>query len=544
MQIKVLYTFDDSQTPFLLRSNAQFPVRMAEIAGGDGEAMTVGGIDLKTCAQQIVDGSPDNFKLDVCDYAVYYKDITEQPYEPFVGHGNLSHYLLGTTLKMVAGRVCQNLSASVLFGGDRASLWTLEVRLKLNTIDKAPSRTQSARPLVELAPVKRPRVSQTPLVPSLATRTRSLPSFSPTPALYSVMSADKQSRSRYDQHLVKDRFRLTPFVTTPQPLAAPRGKSGRALRTRLMMTGCPPQSLPIQEELDGSDDSEYRDSTAIDDGETPRHFQALPEPEAWDQKRCHLVLGTSLPHNHGLVCINNNCSTDLSPTWRYFETGEYHQNYHELSRDEGKFNKDLYEGMYGPLCNACYLFLRSKGFMRPEIVVRKYLQLKRYKGKVDKESLLAVATRKANILALLLPVRLTFIKPKTPHEDNTVGPLTDIDMPLDAGFTPPVMAEKFNTTVINIEDDKENLPPLGHVDDLEEFEAMLAKSLEETKNGEPTTDWMDLFGEGLTPLDNLMPSLPVADKSSPLATRTDTVMSWNQMQRSTPNTETYDEEKS
>ena len=35
--------------------------------------------------------------------------------------------------------------------------------------------------------------------------------------------------------------------------------------------------------------------------------------------------------------------------------------------------------MFGPLCNACYLFLRTKGFMRPPAVVKKYLQQQRYK---------------------------------------------------------------------------------------------------------------------------------------------------------------------
>lgn len=618
MPIKVLYTFDDSQTPFLLRTQTQFPVKLAEIAGANGDPMTVGGVDLKLCAMEIVQGSPDNFKLDSCDYAVYYKDITEQPDEPFVGHGNLSQFLNGNEQRMVAGRVCQNMSAN-LFGDDREALWTLEIRLKLNTIEVYGGYDKKRQ--ADSAPAtsgKRSRIGSA-LGAVKATRTKSLPLFSATPLLLSVMNADQQSRElRFDQNLVKDRFKLAPFLQDMNRQArnnkSASTPTARAMRTRLVLTNYPLQSLPIHEELsDETDDLDYNGDYRAndytnsfrtnDDNEDTfmldHKFQALPDVEDLDSKRCHIVAGNTLPDNHGLCCINNNCRAEMLPSWRYIETG-FHSNYHEIPRETDKFDKRLYEGMYGPLCNACYLFLRAKGFMRPELVVRKYKQQRKFKDerrkkeqKLDNEgdnilhseshrnscSKLALSPSKfATPLHTPLVINQAIQKQqntvgRTPNNEfndlmNQInafgGPLTDIDLPLDAGITPmgvtpPMIAEKLNTRVINLddvgieEDDKENFPPASHHMELVEFEALLAKSIEDTKNGDPQTDWQALFGDNLTPLDGdddkvtLMPSLPVLAKLSPPpeASRTDTDMSWVQHKSLTPNTEfCNDDEKS
>ncbi|CAN3355210.1 hypothetical protein DICA3_B08702 [Diutina catenulata] len=589
MQIKVLYTLNDSTTPFLSRSHHQYPVRVADFVRADNESMKVGAIDLRTCIQQIVDGSHD-INLDVSEYNVFSKEILEAD-EPFVANGELSSLLAGQP-QLVTGRVCQNLSASALFGGgDAAASSTLEVRLRL----EATTSRKRSYPAPPPQP-KRAKIA-TPGGPVKATRTKSLPIFNP---MHNIMSADK-SRPRYDQASVKDRFKSAPFSHSGKVVDSrkrpTRSDASRAMRTR-SVAAFPQPSSPIHEELsDDSDDTEYRAGDAGDrrgSVESASYHDepllALPDIEDLDSKKCHSVPGgTAVEDNHGLCCINNNCISTISPSWRFIETG-YHANYYEVPRDDAKFNKEMYDGMYGPLCNACYLFLRTKGFMRPEAVVRKYLQQKKYKEESKKQeesinqsisnasslvkddnSLSAVANRK--LLASSSPPK--FPTPSytpavvnqaiqkqqssraTPNYDfndlmsqigSFGGPLTDIDMPASDMVTPPMMAQKLNTKVITVYEegeDKENLPPLTHADDLAEFEAMITKSLDDTaKSG----DWDELFRDNLTPLDDddklMMPSSPVRDKSSPTAAqRIDTVMSWAPPKSgSTPNTDYYAEE--
>ncbi|RKP29018.1 hypothetical protein METBISCDRAFT_28572 [Metschnikowia bicuspidata] len=149
MQIKVLYSFDNNPTVFLSRSKSQFAVKLAQIdSGDDSQVLTLGAVDLRNCVHQIVNSSPENFKLNTEDYAVYYMDITEQPDEPFVANGIMSALLASSNLDLVPGRVCQNLSASILFG-DRpnASSLTLEIRLKFHVLKR--SDGASAKPAPE-----------------------------------------------------------------------------------------------------------------------------------------------------------------------------------------------------------------------------------------------------------------------------------------------------------------------------------------------------------------------------------------------------------
>ncbi|KAK7687583.1 hypothetical protein QCA50_009472 [Cerrena zonata] len=103
------------------------------------------------------------------------------------------------------------------------------------------------------------------------------------------------------------------------------------------------------------------------------------------------------------------------------------------------------------------------------------------------------------------------------------GPLTDIDpLPQDSnqqqGITPPMMATKSNTRVINIYEDyegedKENWPPVGEEDneDQNDFDKMIAKSF--TLNNTPDhNEWSTLFG-GPTPKDQTTPKNNQDDKN-------------------------------
>lgn len=642
MQVKVLYSFDNSPTVFLSRSKSLYSVKVAQIPlASEEDLLTLGAFDLKSCVQQIVRSSPENFKLQTEDYAVYYKDITEQPDEPFVGNGVMSSLLSTARPHLIPGRVCQNLSASFLFG-DKAnsSSLTLEIRLKLHVIDKTeesaqqeerPKPAQSMQmPQSQMGPVSASRMNSAhvarrrarqpqqmaSMAAAKATRTKSLPIYYHPPNLQisNIINADKMNApSKYDSKSILERFNLAPFLLakiidkparkrrrpnmpqTPTVLTPVDGSQPtRAMRTRSMVTSMYPMiSSPINEELmsEGSDDTEYRDNSRQIDEEdeeeeeeydgmqgdssspfTPQqppykpshilkpsissaaiipsdsnHFQSLPDLEELDSKKTHTIPSTKLPHDHDLACINRNCAAGDSVTWRYFET-KFHPNYLNIQRAE-VFDKKLYDGMFGPLCNACYLFLRNKGFMRPEAVVKKYLQQQKYKKDTklkDEPTNASLQANTASSSPLVLSNMPQFHKFATPSHapsainevirnqngsnrttpavtvtgqtplgdeyqdlndfmnqlNNFGGPLTDIDLPHDLQTkqdTPPMMATKSNTRVINLyadENDKENCPPAGE----KEFEEMIIKSFS-LRSSPDQNDWASFFGEP-TPKDN------------------------------------------
>lgn len=656
MQIKVLYSFNDNSTVFLSRSKTQYSVKIAQIPmmksseTQEDEFITLGAFDLKNCTHQILKSSPENFRLNIEDYAVYYKDITEQPDEPFVSNGVMSSLLNSSKSYLIPGRVCQNLSASYLFGDKaNASSLTLEIRLKLHTIEKSQdivhetSQSESMkRPAESTSYVQKKMKSSKPSSSNAnaaikATRTKSLPIFyNPhNQQIFNIMNADKSNApSKYDSKSVQDRFKLAPFLqakVVDNPLKRrSAAEPQRAIRTRSMVQAPVMISSPINEEMsDATDDTEYRetnppieeeeeeeeehdnDDVDDDDSETKYKnynkqshnykseniFQSLPDLEDLDSKKTYTIPHTKLPKNHGLVCTNSNCATTYSINWRYFEIG-FHPNHLAIHRAK-EFDKKHYEGMFGPLCNACYLFLRNKGFMRPEGVVKKYLQQQKYKELKQKESSnnfpIYSADKNAynntqnydtsnhnltqseensrqfssspnhNFLTPSQPsslmnkvlrngayvklnnnshynnVKNNYYHPRRPSStkstpnctdlnefmnqlNNFGGPLTDIDpLPQDQqGISPPMMATKSNTRVINLYDDgedKENCPPQNievspTKSDVLAFEKMMVKSFnEEVGKSSPLAhnEWInDLFGEQtpkdmITPRDNKTP---------------------------------------
>lgn len=697
MQVKVLYSFNNTTTVFLSRSSHQYVVKIAQIPmmsltnDQESEMMTVGAFDLKACVQQIIKSSPENFKLHSEDYAVYYKDITEQPDEPFVSNGELSNLINSSKQLLIPGRVCQNLSATYLFGDkSNASSLTLEIRLKLHTIEgsslsnqQAPQIQQQQQTQVPQSqgqlyyshhssqkrsnespvniPQKRSRPvasnsasSSSALAAAKATRTKSLPIFNniPSQTMFNIMNHDKMNTtSRYDSKSVQDRFKLAPFLQAKiidKPMKKHRKsveQPQRAMRTRSMISLAPVMiSSPITEEQlsDSTDDTEYRENRDVleeeeeeDDAEleelspyTPQqppynssdsnsannnemmisssnaatnknidNFQSLPDLEDLDSKRTHTIPHTKLPKNHGLSCVNSNCATISSITWRYFET-EFRPNYFAIHRAK-EFDKKHYDGMFGPLCNACYLFLRNKGFMRPENVVKKYLQQQRYKKELKNreeltdlnyqssnhqnnpnrishrekpQNLSAIAMRKSSQYASSPVISHTNKFPTPSHTPSVInqviqnnqannynpsesrqtpnyndlndfmnqinsfgGPLTDIDpLPQDLyGVTPPMMATKSNTRVINLYDDgedKENCPPSEiernspNTESLEEFDNIIAKSFNQgSEKSSPMgqTEWINnLFAvptpkDQVTPLDSKSPTDGDNDKVHP-----------------------------
>ncbi|EGW32242.1 uncharacterized protein SPAPADRAFT_66879 [Spathaspora passalidarum NRRL Y-27907] len=561
MQIKVLYSFNNNPTVFLSRSKSQYSVKTIDLPStSDDETITLGAFDLRHCISQILNHSPENFHLHNEDYAVYYKDLTEQPDEPFVAQGSLTSLVNSKDKTLVPGRVCRNLSASFLFG-DKSSVasLTLEIRLKLHTVEKSDSQ-QFAKPQQQSQQQQQQQQQQTRKRPNethnqyqnthqhppkrtfnhhvdntaaaKATRTKSLPIFTPlppTPRQATIMNSDRSNvPSRYDSKSVQDRFKSAPFLqerVIDKPLPNSRSRYPSAMRTRSMVhQPIPAISSPIEEEGDSSD-PEYKpgeleqskngnnsdDSDDNDSDEpspyTPQQppyndekvgeentnlnpnpsssFQSLPDLEELDSKRTHTISRSKLPHNHGLICTNPTCATNESITWRYFETSSATAPKILAMRNSSEFDKRHYEGMFGPLCNACYLFLRNKGFMRPEPVVKKYLQQQKYKEKPTNTTTTNANTNTtSSSLDAIAQRRSSQIKPMDINDimsqlNSFGGPLTDIDPVI----SPPVMATKSNTRVINMDptpnpvddhsdEDKENIaPPSNGMDD---FESILA----------------------------------------------------------------------
>lgn len=604
MQVKVLYSFNDNSTVFLSRSLGMTSVRVASIPGLNEDIM-LGGYDLKSCIQQILQSSPENFQLTTHDYAVYYKDLTEQPDEPFVSNGVLSDLLKSTDGNLIPGRVCQNVSASFLFGNKKQNSLTLEIRLKFHTIEKyvtgesANSASASSSTIVkpdsnrnynnntnsnnfkrlnEYEDQQPKKYHKSPSVqPAKATRTKSLPVYNqPFNNMYNIRNADKMNTSsRYDPQSIQNRFKLAPFldarvIDKPKVLRRRRNEPTRAVRTRSMINTRVISSPIHEEDCDDSDDTEYNDNNAKtvegddDDDEdedendtgietspyTPQqppykpnidhHFESLPDLEDLDSKRTHMIHSNKIPENHGLVCVNQNCLTKSSITWRYFEL-DFQPHFLDIHKSE-EFDKNNYEGMYGPMCNACYLFLRTKGFMRPSMVVKKYLQQQSYKKSKAKEDPKlfqaplppnssihndnSSVQKKLNQIASSPMIGHKFVTPShTPSAINQViqnskignqelndfmnqlnnfgGPLTDIDLP--EGVTPPMMATKSNTRLINLDEDnnKENCPPPDitqfnsssspAINGTEDFEKLIIKSF--SKSSPLENGWMSLFNQ-------------------------------------------------
>lgn len=659
MQIKILYSLDNQPNVYLSRSENTLPVKVVQIPLGmnEDELITLGGLELQDCVKQVVRSAPDTFNLNFRDFEVYYQDISEQPDEPFVANGVISKLLHSNESCLVPGRVCQSLGAGSIFGKkSKMSSETLEIRMQLRTIEipvskeKTPAPEQQAhsqshshsrkhslshshsslakRSNLQIN-IERKRNHESsshygsnyPAVK--ATRTLSLPSFVNPPV----------TTPRHKRDKVEERFKNAPFylnldkVTyttnnrTQRRYQSPSTSSSsssllqpqRATRTRSMFTSnIPSISSPINEEpySDDPDYNAHEDNLQNDDEvssggnssvtspytpQQPPYKPPTPTqlPDDLDSIRSHTIQSSKLSDNHGLVCINECCRTTSSINWRYFET-EYRPEYSKLLTAH-KFDKRNYEGMLGPLCNACFLFYKNKGFMRPEHVVRKYIHQQRYTAKLRKKqkedelnrtTLDAIAMKKfvsgtsvslnagsspaasfpapshtpSAINQVIQNKALTshgnnnnnFSYDPTPpgftpdysdllHQINVYGgPSTDID-PLP-GATPPMVATKSNTRVINVDvgdseveeykkatklntriigvpvesnidnvndndndNNKENLPPKINKTTRNDYDAMI-NSFQENNN-----DWMCFFSSpknhvtspnSKTPVDN------------------------------------------
>ncbi|KAI0403389.1 hypothetical protein F4802DRAFT_599190 [Xylaria palmicola] len=146
MGLKVHYTFDkDNQERCLARWPHTLQIQSIPIDG-----QTIGIADLGLCLQAVSQCSPELASDGDRDYAVYALDYSE-PDTPLVGQGLLSRGLNQgpepREPKLVTGLVTRNLLA--IFGNGVKE--TLEVKLKLTAIPKAPWNDAVPRPQSAMA---------------------------------------------------------------------------------------------------------------------------------------------------------------------------------------------------------------------------------------------------------------------------------------------------------------------------------------------------------------------------------------------------------
>lgn len=129
--MKVQYAFDKDQQNCLARWPHTLQIQTIPI----DERNAIGVIDLRICLEAIAQCSPEIINQHDKDYAVYAVDYSEEDV-PLVGQGMLSWGLEQPTLtseqKLVTGRVTKNMMAVFRTGVPE----TLEVKLKLNTVQK------------------------------------------------------------------------------------------------------------------------------------------------------------------------------------------------------------------------------------------------------------------------------------------------------------------------------------------------------------------------------------------------------------------------
>ncbi|KAI5961696.1 hypothetical protein KGF57_001630 [Candida theae] len=265
MQIKILYSFDDNPTTFLSRSSQQFPVQTAEVPiqttySDVPELITLGAFELRSCIKQLLRSNPENFKLNSHDYAVYYKDITEQPDEPFVSNGVLSSLVSSKESCLIPGRVCQNVSANFLFGNKKkASSLTLEVRLKLHTIEGSPAMAICALLSPPLLPLPFPTIWSASFPTNGASLATPPLGASATPNPFSPLdpAAKLPAKSRLS-------FSVSAFEPTPL--------------TMLFKLWSPASSLTLLDEDDDDDDEECRSAGTTSYSKSGLSFKSCETP--------------------------------------------------------------------------------------------------------------------------------------------------------------------------------------------------------------------------------------------------------------------------
>jgi hypothetical protein len=284
--VKIHYTFDkEGQVNCLARWPQILHVQTIPL----DEKTLIGIIDLKLCAQAVVNCSPELLNQPEADFTVYAVDYSE-PDTPLVGQGMLSWIFDSTgshagginSSQMITGRVTKNLLAA--FGKGISE--TLEVRLKLTEVRRmerpAPQpqlRQQHARPSVEI-PQTRP--VETVLTPGGTAEWTSFIQSNPqlgriqSPALVPIRPEPTNPMQRressfavtHDPNPSDEPSRLAPVPVDVAtiPIKGPSRPSSRASTKRNRQTGRPrgrPRKNPLPTE---GNTSGYEDGTEAEDG--------------------------------------------------------------------------------------------------------------------------------------------------------------------------------------------------------------------------------------------------------------------------------------
>lgn len=298
--VKVLYSFDESATAFLARS--QQPVR-ARVLQVPQTSQQIGCIDLKQAIALVQFASPEWFQKGA-DYSLYYKDIMEAG-EPFVGFGLCSKVLKDKSQAslLVTGNVSTNFM-SLLSSGGVAD--TLEIKLKFCQV--ASANAASANTNASAA--------------SAATRHKKLNS-SPNELLRDQLkSSSSPAFDDFNQPLVKRK----PSSSKRQPLNPGPG-SGPIIASRT-------QSLPFFDEnslahkIRQSDTTKSKQAQREKERDINSRFQTQDAPIKAKKTKSFIqsivkIGDTTITNDYQRYkCIN--CSINNQPPYKYYKEGIFH----------------------------------------------------------------------------------------------------------------------------------------------------------------------------------------------------------------------------
>lgn len=242
--LKVLYTFDDKNT-FLARSSRVMAAKVITLPPQPPHNGTqIGCVELRKCLALVESSSPEWFQKSM-DYSLYYRDVIEED-EPYVGYGLFSKIHNKKSSVLITGRLCTNFLN--LYNGGASD--TLEIKLRFCPINPVINRKRKIQDVAisESSPSdeqtngdsspfefnepagKRKTLSKLESAP-LAIRTQSLPFYDQGSLAHRIRLSDMKS-SKPAQDLdsrgapISSRFpTLTKPLSDEQPEKAKKTKS-------------------------------------------------------------------------------------------------------------------------------------------------------------------------------------------------------------------------------------------------------------------------------------------------------------------------------
>lgn len=363
MHLKIFYSFCDYKPVYLYRSLDQHEVKVNEIdviirdleENCINKTNQIGTIEFKKCLFQIIKSSPENFNFNFENYLVYYKDVLEQPEEPFVRDGSILSILFENGRKYISGKICDNLSlSSVIHDKQEMTTLTLELRLNFRFLYQ---KTKT---------LKKPNKNNDINFFTCDVKNIKHTNFSD---LF-VNSYDKKVENHLIDAEPENYFLKSDNVDTGSSDKMSKTKKRKQNELHSNVSDClfsiidssPNESIFLEKKISTSDSIERdgcefisSDSNTVYNENKKKRFSVnrdenLKEHNDSDQYKIQTF------KNNNLRCINKECNFVLMNKNDCF-LGLYQKDHDELIFKNRKATKDI-------LCYNCFFYLYSKGFNR------------------------------------------------------------------------------------------------------------------------------------------------------------------------------------